>query len=193
MMMTTMRALIAVLLAAACLRLSSIAAGEPLAAAAAGVDDLLGGVDYVPGKPELDEALGDPPEDELIDLAISTDADPGVRIRAYRALAHYPTDPTRLVLMDAVAAHAGATSGVEVLYLRAALHSLAAVSGEDAVDEIAARLDSESRDVRADAALALGETGSATADPPLRARREIEVVDQVKWAIDEALATLAGN
>jgi HEAT repeat protein len=189
----TTRILGALLILAGAVRLGTVSAGEPLAAATAGVDDLLGGVDYVPEKPVLDDALGDPPEDALIDIALSTDADPGMRIRAFRALAHYPGDPIRLVLINAIGSFSAATAGVEVLYLRAALHSLAAVAGENAVDAIAALLDSDSQDVRADAALALGETGSAAAETPLRDRRDIESVDQVKWAIDEALATLAGN
>ena len=72
------------------------------AAAAADIDDLLSGVDYVPNKPDLDEALGDPPEDDLIAIAVDTEADPGLRIRSYRALGHYPTDSTRLVLISAI-------------------------------------------------------------------------------------------
>jgi HEAT repeat protein len=163
------------------------------AAGDGGIDDLLSGVDYVPERATLDAVLGDPPENDLIAIATDTAADPGLRLRAYRALGQYPTDAARLALQAAIGSFAGATSGVEVLYLRAAMHSLAATAGDAAVPVIDDLLDSPSRDVRADAALSLGETGSASADPVLRARREVETVDQVKWAIDEALAALAGN
>lgn len=184
-------AFLAVALAAATAGLAHrVSAGEPLWLAAAGIDDLLSGVDYVPDKPELDEALGDPPEDELIAIATSDATDPGVRVRAYRALAHYPTDPTRVVLMTAIASYQEATSGPEVLYLRAAMHSLAAVSGANAVLVLDDLLYSSSRDIRADAALALGETGSGTAVPLLHARRTEEQVAQVIWAIDEAIRML---
>ncbi len=189
--MRTAPALLAVGLAATSIGVAHrVSSGEPLWAAAAGIDDLLSGVDYVPDKPELDDALGDPPEDELIAIATSDTADPGVRLRAYRALGHYPTDPTRVVLMTAISSYMSAVSGPEVLYLRAAMYSLAAVSGADAVLVLDDLLYSTSQDVRAEAALALGQTGAGTAVPLLRARRDMEQVPQVVWAIDEALRQL---
>jgi len=165
-------------------------AGGPLLASSSGIDDLLSGVDYVPDKPVLDDALGDLPDVDLMDIATSDAEDPGVRVRAYRALAHYPSDETRIFLITAVNTYAAASEGIDVLYLRAAMHSLAEVAGSDAVLVLDDLLDSSSRDIRADAALSLAETGSGAALPFLRARLTVETVEQVRWALKEAINVL---
>lgn len=154
--------------------------------------EMLSGIDYIPTRGTLDSALGGLAEDRLIAIARGTaeeSADPGIRIRAYRALALYPTAETASALRAAISEHA-AGGAVDTLYLRAALDSLEQVAGADAVDDLVPLLDHRSRDVRASAAVALGDTGSNAAVSPLRARLSVEEVGQVRLAIAEALRAL---
>lgn len=157
------------------------------------VVELLSGVDYVPNRAALDDALGAAvAADDLVAIARGSapeSADPGVRIRAYRALGLYPGSATEAALRAALAENA-AGAGVETLYLRAAAESLVKVAGAGAVDDIVPLLDHASRDVRATAAVALGRTGSDAAVPSLRARLSVEEVGQVRLAIAEALRAL---
>lgn len=156
----------------------------------ADVADILTGVDFVPGKPALDDVLDDPNPD-LIALAADTEMDPGLRMRAVRALALYPGLETRTVLLAIIADNEDAASGTETLLVRAAMYALATIDGAAAVGPLAPLLDHPSLDVRADAAHALGLTGSPAADPFLRERRNIETSEQARWAIEEALRTLS--
>jgi hypothetical protein len=153
------------------------------------VSELLSGIDFVPSRPALDDAMGATAPEELIAIAVGSDPDlddPGLRIRAYRALALYPSPATEQALRAALVRHGTKVIGVEVLYLRAAIDSLARVAGAGAVDAIGAMLGHPSRDVRADAARALGLTRSDRAACYLRPIRGQDVT-QVNVAIDEAL------
>ena len=156
------------------------------------VVEALSGIDYVPTRGTLDGLFGIAAESALIDIARGTadeSADPGVRLRAYRALAAYPGASTESALRAAIADHAGG-GDLDTLYLRAALESLVQVAGPDAVDDLVPLLDHASRDVRASTARALGDTGSDAAVSPLRARLSVEEVGQVRLAIAEALRAL---
>lgn len=156
------------------------------------VVEMLSGVDYIPTRAALDGELGGSAEEDLIAIARGTaeeSADPGVRIRAYRALSLYPGAATEAALRAGIAAHAGG-GAVETLYLRAAVDSLVQIAGPEAVDDLVPLLDHASRDVRASAAMALGDTGSEDAVSPLRARLSVEDVGQVRLAIAEALREL---
>jgi hypothetical protein len=68
----------------------------PAAALDSAVLDLLGGVDFVPLKSAIDDTLGAGAADELIAIAGDEEGgtDPGLRLRAYRALAEYPGPAT---------------------------------------------------------------------------------------------------
>lgn len=163
------------------------------------VTEILSGIDFIPRRDTLDDVLGAGAAQDLIDLArdFEGEVDIGIRIRAYRALAHYPQPATAAALEAAVFEHAGASSGAELVMLRAAMHSLALVAGPDAVGPIAPRLNHSKRDVRAAAALALGETGDTSEDDfhalyYLRQRLDPEVEDevQVQLAIFEAIRRL---
>jgi HEAT repeat protein len=158
--------------------------------------ELLSGIDHVPSRSSLDLVLGPDALEELIAIARgeAVDAsDPGLRARAYRALALYPEPETATALRAAVAEHADEEAGIDVIYLRAAVDSLAQVAGPAAVDDLVPLLDHASRDVRAASAIALGDTGSGDAVTPLRARLSVEDVGQVRLAIAEALRVLEGN
>jgi HEAT repeat protein len=156
------------------------------------VVEALSGIDYVPTRGTLDGLMGGAAESELIAIArgaAEESADPGVRIRAYRALAAYPTAATESALRAAIVDHAD-EGELDTLYLRAAVASLVQVAGPDAVDDLVPLLDHASRDVRASTARGLGDTGSEDAVAPLRARLSVEEVGQVRLAIAEALRAL---
>jgi hypothetical protein len=180
------------LLALAIARAATYAPAEPPPGDAR-VVELLSGIDYVPTRAALDDALGAAvATDDLIAIARGSapeSGDAGVRIRAYRALGLYPGTATATALRAGISEHA-AGGGVEILYLRAAIDSLVKVAGADAVDDIVPLLDHASRDVRATAAIALGHTGSDAAVAPLRARLSVEEVGQVRLAIAQALREL---
>ena len=153
----------------------------------------LSGVDFVPGAEGL---LQIATLQEIIDIAqdASGDTDRGLRIRAYRALAEFPSEATRLLLIDEVRLHSTAAVGVETIYCRAAMHSLSRVamtSDVDAVFAVTNLLGHQSRDVRVAAAEGLAVIGSAAALPALRAQLKLEVEGtQVHLAISETIRQL---
>lgn len=160
------------------------------------IGDLLSGIDYVPTRAELDAVLGADSEARLIAVAQGADRDlgsPGQRIRAYRALALYPTSSTRHALGLALASYGGIRTGVATLYLRSAMASLVIAAGPDAIDPIVPLLKHPSLDVRADAARALGLTHSPRAIEPLSRQQLVEASSQVQLAITEALRILQGT
>ncbi len=156
------------------------------------VVEALSGIDYVPTRGTLDGLMGAAAETSLIAIARGTAEeanDPGVRLRAYRALAAYPSAATESTLRGGIAEHAGG-GDLDTVYLRAVVDSLVEVAGPNAVDDLIPLLDHASRDVRASTARALGDTGSEDAVSPLRARLSVEEVGQVRLAIAEALRAL---
>lgn len=169
------------------------------------VRDLLGAMDFVPTTEMLDEVMGSSPDAELAAIATDPTADPGVRIRALRGLAHYPTDEARTALYGVIGSVGGATTGYDVLTLRTAIETLGVIGGPDAVPTITPFLSVGSspevcagmRDVRATAANALRVIGAASAVPALRARQvpgsDKEPCEQVALAITEALRALLGG
>lgn len=163
------------------------------------VIEILSGVDFVPPKNSLDGVLGETALEDLINIAQDPDEDAGLRIRAYRALAHYPGALTEEALRTAIIAHSSdgqvalESTGVDTILLRAAMSSMASVAKSRAVNHIGWILDHQSRDVRAAAAQALALTGSITAEPLLRARLGKEEVPQVRLAIEEAIRILHGD
>lgn len=152
---------------------------------------LLGAMDHVPTRAQLEAVMGPSPIEELWDLigiGATKKASPGVRLRAVRALALYPGDEARAALRAVIATYGAAREGLDLLLLRAAIESLATMGGAAAVADIAPFLQAEEcRDLRATAAYALGTIGSATAVPLLSQRQRTETKEQVKQAITEAL------
>ncbi len=160
------------------------------------VIELFSGMSFVPGKPRIDEVLGSEVVDELISIAEDEliTFDPGMRIRALHALALYKDSPDRSAVTAAlrrtINRFASNDRGVELLYLRASMLSLARVEEGNVVGELVPFLSHESRDIRAACAQALGITASGAATQPLRDRALIEEQPQVQFAIDEALFVL---
>ncbi len=165
----------------------------------ANLEELLSGIDFVPSRLHFDEA--DVADTDLIEIARDADADAGHRIRAYRALAHYPGESAEKALEDAIPEHGEIAAGVDTIYVRAAMHSLAVVArelellepghSEAAVAVIQPMLDHPSRDVRADAARAMGACEWTDAIPALHERlNHPGEVAQVKIALAEAIRAL---
>ncbi|RMH45001.1 MAG: hypothetical protein D6689_01050 [Deltaproteobacteria bacterium] len=165
---------------------SVLVPGDPLR-------DLLGGVDYVPDRAALDGAIAGSPTDVLVALAQDAAADPGVRVRAVRALGLYPSDATRSALAALVAALRSSEAGYDLVLLRAALLSLGAVGGAGAAAAIAPALHHPSKDIRAAAATALGATGDKDAVAYLYEQLATEQDELVRQAISEALRRLGGG
>lgn len=160
------------------------------------VIELLSGTATAPTKGRIDFIMGDTAVADLIEIAedTSADADPGLRIRAYNALRHFAQTPdsetARLALQSAVAERRSVSDGVQLLYLRAAMLSMAEVGMDQSVPDLLGLLSHSSRDIRAACAQALGITGSALAIEPLRNRALIEPELQVQIAIADALFEL---
>jgi hypothetical protein len=162
-------------------------------------------IDAVPTKPQIDQAFdgtGMQPLDTLRDLAIEPDpvtspVDPGIRLRAIHALAKYctsapcaSTDPAHQAVITVLQQTQNATSGKDVLFLRAAIETLGLMKVSSDVTPLLDQLNHPSRDVRAATARALRDLCNPQAILPLRARYSSETTDQVKLAISEALRIL---
>jgi HEAT repeat protein len=163
------------------------------------VVELLSGTASAPAKTRIDLIMGATAVEDLIAIAedTSVDSTPGRRIRAFAALRHFSQDPksetVRLALKAAVDQRRNQEVGVELLYLRAAMLSLAEVGMESSVPDLLPFLDHPSRDIRAACAQALGITGADAAIVPLRDRALIEDQAQVQLAIDDALFELESD
>jgi HEAT repeat protein len=168
------------------------ASGPTLAVITADGVALLTAIDFVPDRAALDALLGADAEQQLIEVGSGTgDPDPGVRLRAIRALALYPTVTSRQALAAMISFGRLSVRGRDVLFLRAAIEALGAIGDPDDVGVLLPLLQFEpSRDVRATTADALRELGSVAAIEPLRQRFAEEQSDQVRLAISQALREL---
>lgn len=160
------------------------------------VVELLSGMSYVPDRETIDGILGATAVEELVQIAEDTSisSDPGVKLRAFRALGEFDENPERTVataaLRRAIASFEPENAGTELLYLRASMLSLARIDGANSVSELVDLLAHPSRDIRAACAQALGITGSDAAIQPLRNRALVETEPQVQLAIADALFRL---
>jgi HEAT repeat protein len=203
--MKTPRAVHLALLAAVGLATSArgdVASIDPALAATPQVVAALTGVDFPVAKSEmdsqkasLDALLGTAALDTLSAIAAAgDDVAPGIRLRAIRAIALYPSDPARAQLTSMISVHSPATSGFELLQLLSAIEALGTIGTPADVATIVPLLDKEeSRDIRSAAARALRDIGSATAIAPLHARLAKETVPQVQFWISDALRVLSGT
>lgn len=169
-------------------------AGGGIARAVQPSDEVIELLSATTSSPSKSLVMGATTADDLIEIANDAEPDPGVRIRAYAALRHFAQSPesetVRLALKAAVSLRQGESSGTPLLYLRAAMLSLAEVGEESSVPDLLPLLSHPSRDIRAACAQALGITGGAGAIGPLRDRALIENEAQVQLAIADALFEL---
>lgn len=165
------------------------------------VQDTLTTIDVIPTKQQINSAFDDDPQRALLALSsIATEIDPpadiGIRLRAIHALAKYcgtpcsTTDLAHQSVEAVVMATRTATSGSQVLILRAAIETMGSMRVQPDVTTLVPLLSHPSRDVRAATARALRDLCNTQAITPLRARYSAEMTDQVKLAISEALRIL---
>jgi HEAT repeat protein len=141
---------------------------------------LLSGGEWVPGRSDLASRGVDAAD--LMALYGDEDVAVVVRIRAVELLVHFP-DPAVRVFLDGVARARGAHAAL----LRAAATSLAP-HGDVAVATLARLVCHPDRSVREAAARALGTIRTPASWSALRRRRAAEPDDNVRRAIDVALA-----
>jgi HEAT repeat protein len=148
--------------------------------------------DTIATQPQLELALGpDVPAALASMLSPESALDPGLRIRALRALSLYPGNVAQIALTDEIRRREESLTGMDVIYLRAAVEALGIIGKPQDVATLVPLLEFEaSRDVRAAVALALKDVGSSQAIAPLRDRYAREQVPQVRLAISEALREL---
>ncbi len=155
-------------------------------------------IDTAPTKQDLESVLASP-DNELSLLrqySLGTGFDFGMRLRAIRAIPHFcpgQMAECRNAILAVLDDSAG-TPGQQILRKRAAIEALgAARTGDDEdVPLLVGYLADGSRDLRVAAVRALRDLCNPAAIGPLRQRRLVPAeVDQVKLAIDEALAVLA--
>ncbi len=156
------------------------------------VDSLLRSIEAPPSPARIDEVAGgsDHAATLLRDMADSTESRPHTRLQAISTLASYPGTPTEARLRLIVERGQTVRAGAPTLFARAAMLSLAPLARGRAVPEIAPLLDHAVPDVRADAARALGMTGSESALPPLRTRLQIEESPMVTSEIVDSIRIL---
>lgn len=186
-----MRRLGAALLAGAVVGLLAHAAPvRPAAAPQPDVLRLLAAFDEAPDPEALRTALGPGAGTALADLAGDAAADPGVRLRATRALADFPAPEVHAALVAQLEALRDTAGGYAAVLLRATLEALGEVGSADDVARITPLLQHPLRDLRAAAALALRAIGSTLALDALFEQQAVETSPQVRTAIQEALRAL---
>jgi hypothetical protein len=162
------------------------------------VQNALTSIDTVPTVDQLNLAFGTDPLTGLTQIAQDVAQKPGIRLRAIHALVHYCStkppcgdlDPARQALLAIITANQNAQAGANLLMLRAAIESLGPMQNLSDTPTLEGFLDHSSRDVRATAALALGDLCDTSASSALHIRLQHESVDQVRLAISTALRVL---
>ena len=183
--------------------LCALPAQGDLTALPPAVKDALSQIDTPPQKSTLNEMFTTPDDalENLRLIALDHTVDPGVELRAIRALPTYcPPAPqscgagmihtTLVELIDEYERSQHAP--LDVLRLRAAVEALGVTrtGASSDVAELSPLLGDPSRDVRATVAQALRNLCNAEAIEPLRARLQIEQVEQVRAALAAALRDL---
>ncbi|NVB79285.1 MAG: HEAT repeat domain-containing protein [Kofleriaceae bacterium] len=161
-------------------------------------------IDSVPSRQQVDFVLNQngsgTPLEKLRNLTGDDGTDPGVRLRAVHALAKYcggdttpctATDDAHQSLTALIAETTPATTGTDVLLLRAAVETIGPMRVSSDVGLLIPLLEHGSRDIRASTARALQDLCNTQAITPLRSRYNREMTEQVKLAISEALRILA--
>ncbi len=194
-----------VLACAVALGSGSRALGDTMLALSNPQFDALTPIDTVPSSQQITKAFNDNSNDALAGLRqlanppVGTFVDRGVQIRSVRALIHYcaaspctESDLAHSTLVEIASAdvYRLAQAGSDLLVLRAALEALGALRVPSDYVLIGKQLQHPSRDIRAAAARALRDLGNTQAIPDLRARYNVEQVEQVKTAISDALRVL---
>jgi len=181
--------------------------GSTTAPLSPGQTNTLTTIDEVPSYEQLVTSLGSGSSGDAIATLIGaasgqSESAIGIRLRAIHSLVTICQAPN--VCDSSSAAHAAlldivvdptyttATSGSNVLILRAAIESLGQLKQTGDADSLLGFLDHPSRDVRATTAFALRDLcNSQVAVPPLHTRLQHEATAQVQLAISAALRALS--
>lgn len=158
-------------------------------------------LDALPSTAQLEKFLGSPQDvlDKLIEFTHADFADdPGVQIRAIRAIAQYCDAPctdaseahVALATLITTPRYRDARAGSDLLVLRAGIEALGVLRVPTDIDLLIPQLAHPSRDIRAAAARALRDLGNTAAIDALRGRYGEEQVPQVELAIADALRVL---
>lgn len=160
-------------------------------------------VDQVPTKDQINGAFGNEQMalTNLTTIATDPDTTPdaiSVRLRAIHALAKYCAsspctagDVAHQSVASVITMTRDASTGSDVLILRAGIETLGVMRVSSDVGSLQTLLDHPSRDIRAATARALRDLCNTQAIDKLRARYSVELTDQVKLAISEALRILS--
>lgn len=147
-------------------------------------------IDVGPSAALLEFAGGPGAGAEVLALA-TPGGDVGVRIRALRALAVFPSQAGLGALRQAIGAAQLAERGADLVVLVAAIEALGVLADPADVPALADLVAfPPSRDVRAAAARALEQIGDPAAIDALRAQLAAEPTAQVRLAITDALRAL---
>lgn len=155
-------------------------------------------IDEMPTKQQLIDAFqGQDPASSLAMIAVDSTADFGVRLRAIRSLPLFCSTPcagstVHVTLVGLLAPSPSASGGQLILQQRAAIEALGIARTGDPSDvaSLLPFLDHSGRDLRVASALALRDLCNTQALPALRARYQVEQVEQVRLAISTALREL---
>jgi HEAT repeat protein len=162
-----------------------------------------GGTPQHPTRPDIEAALARAPgpgelrrlaeSAEPILIAIADDpAAPGAsRGRALAALAYGRSGRSHAFLENFIIRETPSREPSDHLLVRRAAMALGWRSGPRLTEVLAPLLDSDDRDVRLDAAAALGLARARDAERPLRARLAVETDPAVKQQIEAALRAVA--
>jgi HEAT repeat protein len=161
--------------------------GNPPRATRSDVDAALA---RAPGPDEL-RRLADSAEPILIAIADDRAAPAASRGRALAALAYARSGRSHAFLENFIIRETPSREPVDLLLLRRAAMALGWRSGPRLTEVLAPLLESEDRDVRLDAAAALGLGRARDAERPLRARLAVETDAAVKQQIEAALRAVA--
>lgn len=157
-------------------------------------------LDTLPSSAQLERVLGAPEDviDKLSGVLQQNVDEPGLQIRAARALAQYCDTPctetseahVALATLLATPRYRDARAGSDLLVLRAGLEAIGVLRVPSDIDLLVPHLAHPSRDIRAAAAHALRDLGNTAAIDALRGRYGEEQVPQVELAIADALRVL---
>jgi HEAT repeat protein len=169
--------------------LAALLAADAGAPAASTRHDVEAALNKNPNPTELRQ-LAQTAEPTLIAIAGDRAASPSARGRSLAALAYARSGWAHAFLENFIIKTTPSREPADHVLLRRAAMALGWQSGPRLSEVLAPLLDSEDRDVRLDAAAALGLGHAHDAERPLRARLEVETDPAVRHEIQAALTAI---
>ncbi len=169
--------------------LAALLAADAGAPASSTRHDVEAALNKNPSPTEL-HRLADTAEPTLIAIAGDRAASPAARGRSLAALAYARSGRAHTFLENFIIKTTPSRDPADHVLLRRAAMALGWQSGPRLTEVLAPLLDSDDREVRLDAAAALGLGRAHDAERPLRARLEVETDPAVKHEIQAALTSI---